>query len=311
MTPYQLITLSRNAASTVAGCRPSVLPPYPGPYKHDEYSLNSLQHTFKKSRIMVLHGVLCGLMLQGHTAGLFCPYAAGLRFLSAEHGETKILTQGLRLMIKYLECLLRGQNSSSWVPCCPKAGVERECASESVWILKSAVNSVCLRPQDPGRGGDWKCLKFQRGCGTVWGAIPLVEFLAFAFVLPSLFLPSSSTWDLILHEVGICVGFSAMDFSTDAHPSLNGLSADSREQVQGPLISDTAFLDLILKQSQVRPLWHLNQPGGPLPLPISFCDFLGHQALASFGELLLQGADWVDFDLSFCSLQFLYVSFEP
>lgn len=172
---------------------------------------------------MVLHGVLCGLMLQGHTAGLFCPYAAGLRFLSAEHGETKILTQGLRLMIKYLECLLRGQNSSSWVPCCPKAGVERESASESVWILKSAVNSVCLRPQDPGRGGDWKCLKFQRGCGTVWGAIPLVEFLAFAFVLPSLFLPSSPTWDLILHEVGICVGFSAMDFSTDAHPSLNGL----------------------------------------------------------------------------------------
>lgn len=129
---------------------------------------------------MVLHGVLCGLMLQGHTAGLFCPYAAGLRFLSAEHGETKILTQGLRLMLKYLECLLRGQNSSSWVPCCPKAGVERESASESVWILKSAVNSVCLRPQDPGRGGDWKCLKYGLRRHSFGG----ISCLCFCFAFP-------------------------------------------------------------------------------------------------------------------------------
>lgn len=99
-------------------------------------------------------------------------------------------------MVKYLECFLRGQVISSWVPSYPEAGVARVWASESVWISMSAVTRSAsghwtLEEVMTEKASSSKEVVVRSGVPLC--IILLVEFLANAFAFPSLLLPSSLT----------------------------------------------------------------------------------------------------------------------
>lgn len=102
----------------------------------------------------MLHGVLCGLMLQGHTAGLFCPYAVGHRFPLSRPWRNKDSYPRLKAYDKVSRMSPEGPDQFLLGAMLSKGRISKSLSSESVWILKSAVKSVCLRPLDPGRGGD-------------------------------------------------------------------------------------------------------------------------------------------------------------
>ena len=138
---------------------------------------------------------------------------------------------------------------------------------------------------------------------------------AIDLVFPSLFFPSSQTWDLISNKERGLHWILANEWQYRSQGILFLVSLLTTGT--GWLRSGVHSYLWSWNSLKARLHLYLNQPEGPVHLEVYFCWFLiycllGNQGtLTSFGKLLLQGTNWVDFDLSFFNLQFLYVNLKP
>lgn len=208
-------------------------------------------------------------------------------------------------------CLLSGQISSSCVPCV----IRQE--SESQWRpLKTWLLSVSTKPLE---GVITQNVPSSRGYCKVWGASPrhfirAMSCHCFGFSFPFVpLLPNLRPYFQIGR--GVCTDFWPVDFSIEACASFSWFVY--WEQVQGDWDQVQHSYLWSWNSLKARSHSYLKQPGGLVHLEVYFCWFLiycllGNQGtLTSFGKLLLQGTNWVDFDLSFFNLQFLYVNLKP